>query len=202
LILSNSPAWNGGDYITPFGEPEIATIGQTFTADAAHSELLGFTFLLKSDAGGNVDFRGYVSAWDGAKLTGPLLFSSDVRTLPAGTNAFQPVTFDIDDLLLTPGAQFVAFLSTSGFFDSVDGTAGIAAPVLSDTYAFGNLVIALNGDDFDTLFENAWEEIFGIDLAFTMEFPSGAVPEPAAFGVIGATVLLLIIARRSLRVGA
>lgn len=198
-MLTNSVSWNGGDYVAPFGEPDIATIGQTFTADEAHWELLGFTFFLRSDAGGDVDFHGYVSAWDGVRLTGPLLFSSDLRTLPVGTNSFQPVAFDTGSLELTPGAQYVAFLSAAGVFDSVDGTAGIAAPVSSDTYAFGNLVIALNGDDFDTLFENPWEEIFGIDLAFTLEFPGGAVPEPAAAGVIGAMALLGLIAVRRMQ---
>ena len=198
-MLTNSPSWNGGDYITPFGEPEIATVGQVFTADDAHSLLLGFTFHLKSDAGGDVDFRGYVSTWDGTKLTGPLLFSSGLRTLPVGTNTFQPVTFDTGSLSLTPGALYVAFLSASGAFDSVDGTAGIAAPVSSDTYSGGNLVIALNGDDFDALFANAWEELFGIDLAFTLEFPGGAVPEPVHFGLFGAIALAGISGIRRLR---
>jgi hypothetical protein len=199
LILTNSPAWNGGDYITPFGEPEIATVGQTFTADDAHSELLGFTFFLKSDSGGDVDFHGYVSAWDGVKLTGPLLYASELRGLPVGTNSFQPVTFNTGNLELLPGAQYVAFLSASGAFDSVDGTAGVGVPVFVDTYLGGNLVVALNGEDFDALSESAWEEIFGMDLAFRMEFAGGAVPEPAAFGAVGAIALLGFAGARSLR---
>jgi hypothetical protein len=201
LILTNSPAWNGGDYITPFGEPEIATVGQTFTADAAHSELLGFTFFLKSDTGGGVDFHGFVSEWDGTRLTGPLLFSSELRTLPVGTNLFQPVTFDTGSLLLTPGAHFVAFLSASGAFDSVDGTAGVGVPVFVDTYLGGSLVVALNGDDFDALSESPWEEIFGMDIAFRMEFAGGAVPELASFGVIGAIALFGLAGARRVRRG-
>lgn len=198
--LTNSPAWNGLDYVAPFGEPDIATLGQTFTVGGVNTFMDGFTFLLRSDSGGNVNFRGYVSGWDGSKLTGALLFSSSLQTLPSGTNSFQPFVFYTGHLSLTAGAQYVTFLSTSNDFDLVGGTARVASPVWSDSYSGGDLVLALNEDDFAALSDAPWEEIIGLDLAFAMDFSgAGAVPEPSAWGLIGATALLGLAACRSVQ---
>jgi len=198
-ILTNSVPWNGADYVAPFGEPEIATIGQTFTAGAAHTVLENFSFHLRFEAGDDVGFRGYISEWDGEKLTGPLLFESAPQTLSPGANTFQPFVFDTELLLLTAGVQYVAFLSASNEFDSTAGYADLAAPVQQDSYAGGNLVLALNADNFDMLSSDPWIEIFGLDLVFTMNFEGGAVPEPAAFGVVAAIALIALAGMRRAR---
>lgn len=198
-ILTNSVPWNGADYVAPFGEPEIATIGQTFIAGAAHTVLENFSFHLRFEEGADVGFRGYVSEWDGEKLTGPLLFESTPQTLFSGANTFQPFVFDTEFLSLTPGTQYVAFLSASNDFDSVAGYAGLAAPVQQDSFAGGNLVLALNADNFGALSSDPWIEIFGLDLVFTMNFEGGAVPEPATYGVIAAVALLLLAGARRMQ---
>ena len=199
LTLTNSPAWNGSDYIFPFGEPDVATFGQVFTADATNSFMDGFTFHLRSNSGGAVDFRGYVAAWDGSRIAGPLLFESELRTLPAGTSNFQAFAFDTAGFSVTPGAQYAAFLSTSKDFDSVDGIADVGLTATQDTYTGGNLVVTANGSDFAVLSVDPWIELIGMDLAFTMEFSGPAVPEPATYGVIAGMALLALAGIRRMR---
>jgi hypothetical protein len=202
VILTNSVPWNGVDYVAPVGEPDSATIGQTFIPGAAHTVLENFSFHLRFEEGGDVGFRGYVSQWDGEKLTGPLLFESALQMLSPGANTFRPFVFDTGLLSLTPGVQYVAFMSASNEFDSIAGYAGLAAPVQQDSYAGGNLVLALNADNFAALSSDPWIEIFGLDLAFTMSFEGAAVPEPAAFGTIAAIALLVLAGARRMRLAS
>ena len=202
LTLTNSPAWNGSDNVFPFGEPEVATFGQVFTADATNTLMDGFTFHLRSKDGGDVQFRGFVAAWDGTRPTGSTLFESGQQVLPANTNLFQDFSFDTSGLPLTPGAQYVAFISASLDFDSIAGTAAAGITASQDTYLGGNMVIASNGSDFDSLFVDPWYELTGMDLAFEMNFSGeggGAVPESSAFGLIGTAALLGLSVFRVLR---
>ena len=189
ITFTNSPAWNGADYIFPFGEPDVATFGQVFTADASNTLMNGFTFHLRSESGGSVDFRGFVAAWDGTKLTNPVLFESNQQSLPANTNVFQSFSFDTAGLPLAPGAQYVAFISASLDFDTVAGTADAGITATQDTYPGGKMVIAANGSNFSALSTDPWIELDGMDLAFSMDFApegGGAVPESSSFGLLAA----------------
>ena len=80
-----------------FGEPNASTVGQTFIAPAGRLE--SFTFYLFHDIdSGPARFKGYVSAWDGEKPTGPLLYTSGERQVTTALTAV-PVTFDTGALL-------------------------------------------------------------------------------------------------------
>lgn len=203
LTLTNTPAWNGSNGIGSFGEPGAATFGQTFTAVAGNTFMNSFTFHLKWNSDGDVKFNAYVSAWDGAKITGPLLYTSVMNTLPVGTSAFQPFTFSTGSLALTAGSQYVAFLSASLHFDSVPDVA-VFGWTFTESYSGGNFVWMDNGSNFGALSISSWNPVTNTDLAFTMEFSpagsgAGVVPEPSTYGLIGAMALLGLVAVRRMR---
>ena len=59
--MSTLGAWDGSAGISPFGYPDTATYGETFTAPG--SALYNFTFEMKLPA--TVNFQGYLFAWNG-----------------------------------------------------------------------------------------------------------------------------------------
>lgn len=103
-------SWDGVSFISSFGVTDTATYGQVITVAPGASALNSFSFQI-GHCGAAVTLRGSVYAWDGAKATGPSLYTSAPRTL-ANSPAFQLVTFAPGPLALPPG-QYVLFASTS-----------------------------------------------------------------------------------------
>ena len=205
--IDTFPFWNGSDFIDSFGESNTATFGQTFRALVADSSLTSFTFKLGDTTGPiPVDFDAYVYAWDGAKANGPMLFSAGpFSTIPTNVpNSWETFTVHTGAVALIPGAQYVAFFSTSNRFDGILKTTDFAflRPSFGDgkedgvnAYPDGNFVFLNNQDDFGQITTVAWNNpaYYGgqptDDLAFSMTF----VPEPssialAAFGLAGVAV--------------
>jgi hypothetical protein len=89
---------------------------------------------------------------------------------------FEQFTFDAGNLALTPGAQYVLFLSASNFFDLSEGTGGAA--IGSAAYAEGDFFYINNGSNSSLLTTQDWNPIPGLDLAFEATFIS--IPAPAA----------------------
>ena len=186
-----------------FGEPNAATMGQTFVAPANALQLDRFTFFLayggdaavRNPPAGPARFAGYVTAWDGSKASGPLLFASGETqlTTPIETpNTFTPVSFETGGIALTPGRSYIAFLSASGFFDGLEDNTGSAFE--GDTYAGGITVSLPNGNDFSQVFTSAW--LTGLapgDRGFVAEF--SPVPEPSTIMLVG-TALAAVARRR------
>src|SRR3546814_3811193 len=58
---------NGGNYWSPFGGPDTATYGQTFTVGGPETYLESFSLFLGSRTGGSgpLDLKGYLGVWDG-----------------------------------------------------------------------------------------------------------------------------------------
>lgn len=166
----------------PFSDTDTATYGQTFTVGSA-TALDSFTLYLDS-AAGTVDFKGYVFAWDGAKATGSALYASGLQQFSG--SAPTGFTFNTGGLALTSGAQYVAFLSTSGVAGGEDGWAHMpsSGPFGSDPYAGGGFVYYNNGDDFSLLTSNVWNKTGGVgDVWFQASLSNGQVPEPATLGL-------------------
>ncbi len=175
--VSTTSSWDGHYGIGSFGEPDTATYGQTFVAPVNTPTLTSFTLSL-TNITGLVTFRFYVMAWDGAKATGPILFQSPVTTAIA-TNGWQPITFNTGQLALTPGSNYVAFISTSTVQDGGNKLANVAA-ILSDVYANGYFVYLNSGTNFTSLTNTAWNTITSFNLSFAATFSGGRLGIPPA----------------------
>ncbi len=171
--------------ITGFGEPNAATIGQTFTV-GADNVLDDFTFHVDDWLNPDfVDFEAYVMAWNGAMAAGPVLYQSAAMstTNNGGSGGFEAFTLNTGGLSLTNGAQYVAFFTVSNLFDGAPGTSAVDA-ISSNNYAGGNLVFLNNGNNFGLLTTIGWSQIPSFDLSFQMNL-STAVPEPGTLLLMG-----------------
>jgi hypothetical protein len=179
--------------VQPFGAPDTATYGQSFTVAAGDTQLTSFSMFLNG-TGASLTFRGYLAAWDGAKATS-LLYTSADTTISSGAGN-QEFTFT-PNIAVTPGSQYIAFLSISQLAAQPAST--YTMPIrfgLSDILPGGGFFFQNNGTDFASLFANNWSG-FGEsnDVAFKATF--AAVPEPATWAMmIGGFGLAGMAARR------
>jgi hypothetical protein len=206
--IETSSIWDGLTQITAFGKPHTSTYGQTFIAPTSDNVLQSFSFYLRDLSGGGTDlqFQGYVSAFDPtigtARIIGPLLFQSAVRTGPTSATTFTRFDFDVGGLALTPGSTYVAFLSTSGLHSSIPlalatSSWGWLPTSQMDAYADGTFVFNNNADNFGLLSTTSWTMFGGSDLAFDFEFDNGTdptvIPEPSAVVLTGTGLGLLLL---------
>lgn len=191
--INTASSWDGSSLITPFGETDTATYGQTFTV-GADNVLQSFSFFLGGFESEAVDFAAYVMGWDGAQAEGSILYQSTKQTKDSNSS-FEEFTFNTGGINLTSGQQYVAFLSASNFFDGILGTTGMGY-LDSDVYSGGGFVFRNNGSDFSLLTSTPWETFIGNgvdDTAFKASFTSSAaIPTPALLpGLIGMGVATL-----------
>ncbi len=197
IFMAASPAMGqninlapNGNPIAPFGQPLVATMGETFTAPSPTNVLQSFQFYLANNAdnggnGGNLLFEGYVSEFNTTNnnLVGPLLFQSAV-TAGNSADSYIPYSFNTGFLILDPTKTYIAFLSASGLtptastpyaFEAFSGT--------DDTNPRGMFVYADNGNDFSSLSSQDAFSPLGGDAAFSAQFTS--TPEPSEFLLLG-----------------
>jgi hypothetical protein len=193
LVIDTSGSDVGG--ITPFGEPDTATYGQTFTADNVDVVLDGFSFwfddYLNPDT---VDFRAYVMAWDGNSGTGPILFQSGDQTSTnnGGAGGQEQFDFVTGGIALTGGQQYVAFLSVSELFDGSQGTS--IWKNAGNAYAGGGFVFLNNGNDSSQWTSADWGTLGTSDTWFRAEF--APIPEPSALVLFPIGLAVLGVAMR------
>jgi len=171
--------WDWVSGSAPFGVPNIATVGQTFTVDE-ETFLSGFAFFVDDHYdyyGRFLAFGAYVMAWDGSRAAGDVLFESGpyITSNNGGEDGFEEFAIDTDELYL-PAGNYVAFFSTSWYFGqpSVQSTVG---RVDGDVYPGGVPVSIDNGMDFDLVTEQDWAAYGYNERAFWLDFTP--VPEPA-----------------------
>jgi hypothetical protein len=168
--------WSTGG-INGFGETDTATFGQTFTVPADSNNFNSFTFYLNDYSNpDNVDFRGYVMAWDGSKAIGSVLFESGIFSTK-GESGYEKFTLSTGGLNLNAGQQYVAFLNASKEFDGVSGTAEVG--MTNNLYSGGNMVFLNHGSNFNSVTSNSWNSWSGNDLAFTMDFAAPGLYDSA-----------------------
>lgn len=197
------------------GERTIEACGQTFTVPHDNSVLTDFAFRVSDDTififsqqfPGVTRFAFAVAEWNSATNTirGPLLFESDehytVPTIPQGNDfnfQFEWYTFDTGRLNLTPGGQYVAFITTlsEGVKDNV---ADLAFVELLQTPNFeGGTHVYLAFSSIRPQWYEDWSNVVwtqsldGVvnDTSFRATFV--AVPEPTVLMLAsGAAVLAL-----------
>lgn len=199
-VIDTTVAWDGSNAIGQFGEPNIATFGQTFTvAQGGDTVLRRFSFWLAASTG-TAQFIAFVSAWNGNLLGAPLYTSSPFDVT---TSTLSEYKFQINGgIQLTAGSTYVAWLSASSLFDGVPGTA-IAGYTGQDVCSVGfggfqqgcGFVANDNGSD-PALLTRAWTETRE-DLAFRAVFTR--VPEPNSVLLVAAGLFALFLFSRSCR---
>ncbi len=214
FVYDTTYAWDGSSVVSAWGSTQSGatpTYGQTFVAPAAPDFALeSFTFNLNGfGAGGTTFFTAAVYAWSGSLIagnpvqgaTGSALYTSPLMSITDDlTGNFQQVTINTGGILLTPGANYVALLTTTD-------PASIAANTSSDGFwAFGALLFqhvmgngggGFNFSDSPGSVTTPWDDgsDFG-DLAWTADL--AAVPEPSSLTLLGfgAAILLGEVWRR------
>ncbi|MFZ0706657.1 MAG: PEP-CTERM sorting domain-containing protein [Candidatus Korobacteraceae bacterium] len=185
-IINNFNGYN--DTWAPFGDPATATqtYGEIFTAPNGINDLTTFSFYMGNQYsvfGGNIITGAYIATWTGTHA-GQLLFSSPEINYDNLGN--EEITVSTNNVIVTPGQQYIAFLSTSQYHGQSMGeayaSAGSADPNLNG-FAYFN-----NGRAFDDLFALPWDG-FGLspDWAVNLEFTS--IPEPSTLVFLGTGIL-------------
>jgi hypothetical protein len=186
--INTIPSWNGSNFISSFGVPNTATYGQTITVAAGSGPLNSFSFEI-GNCGANVTLRGSVYAWDGAKATGPSLFTSPAQTI-TNNNAFQLVTFTTGGITL-PAGTYVLFASTSQDQTGAPYSACRWGAINDNTtYPGGQFVFQNNTADTSQWTSTSWST-FAEDLAFQV---NGFTPQATSVPAASTTSLLIGLA--------
>jgi hypothetical protein len=178
--------------IVQFGAPDTATYGQTFTAPG--SVLNSFSLFLRNrfTGSGSLDLRGYVAGWNGL-MASSILYESSTRTMNA-SGALQQFDFS-PNLALTPGSQYVAFLSVANLPDQPDSNFGM--PRGNDQIP-GEFVFINNGTSPAQWTSMPWTLDFvgQDDVWFNASFDLTSTPEPTTLLLWGTAMAGLGVARR------
>jgi len=168
--INTLPAWNGSSSISAWGVTDTATYGQTITPVVGQTLLTGFTFELGQLSGTAPQYQAYVYQWNSAtdRIVGTALYASGAMTAPSGA-AFSAVTINTGSIVLTPGQQYVLFLSTSNAQPEATASYKYGALTNNTAYAGGQFVFQNNGANFGNLSTTAWSTI-AEDLAFMATF--------------------------------
>ena len=161
--------------ISPFGLPNTAAYGQTFTLDAA-ATLNSLTFLI-NDGGSAISYDLHIAAWNGSMVSGASLFTSSGST--AGVADFAAVSSSLGDTLAAAG-QYVAFFQATS-----TGSAQWRGTDSAGTYDGGEFVFQNNGGNVSQWTTVNWNAFGSRDLAFEIVTDSvAAVPLPASLPLL------------------
>ena len=186
--VNTLPSWNGTSFVSSWGAPNTATYGETITPTATQTRLGSFTFELAQTGGTAQQYQAFVYQWDPTNqhIVGSALYTSGVLTAPSGA-AFSPVTINTGSVALTPGQQYVLFLTTSTISSQANGSykwgavtnITAARPLVregqfllfsnSTSLNGGQFVFFNNGTNFGQLSTGSWSSL-PEDLAFMVQF--------------------------------
>lgn len=182
--VETTSSWAYTPFLSQIGE-EGSTFGQTFTVPPGMNQLNDASLWLRDAGFSPVKFGLYISAWNGTRTTGPLLYQSGMQTLSQEVQLLTPqnIAVQTGGIPVTPGAQYILFVTSSPFLDG-EFDRGSVGVINNDVYAGGAVYYQVNGYGLAQLADADWQGDFSnFDLPFRVTF--SAVPEPS-------TVLLLL----------
>lgn len=199
VTVENFSAWNGTDFIFPFGPVganATDAYGQVFQAPAQY--LNSWSFWLKDNGnGGSVQFTANVGTWTGNSV-GSLLWTSG---LFGGTSSgnWDQYTFNTGGVSLLTGGQSYIF-----FLDAFSGSGSmLIGATYGDTYNGG--AFAYNNGETHTDPWDGANSFSGYDGVFEASFDrvpgSGeeVVPEPATMTLLATGLMGMAGAARRKR---
>jgi hypothetical protein len=181
------------DWWHPFGNPNTATYGETFSAPTSGgTSLTSFSFYMGNPyVPGDIQLSAYIATWTGSNI-GTVLYSSPMVDYANIGDA--ELTFDTGGLALTGGADYVAFLSVSGYYGDSAGESYLSS---GGGIPGGSFVYDNNGGDFAALSTDTWSGPNSPDLAIDAEFgSSSSIPEPGTVTLLGTGLVGLVALRR------
>jgi hypothetical protein len=210
VVYDTLPEWDGTTAIATWGSVQSGytpTVGQTFVAPSDVLTLDSFSFEATDfTAGSTLSYQAAVYAWSGSLLggnapqgaTGPALYTSP-DTVFVDTGTFQTVTVNTGGIALTPGASYVALLTTSdpgsiaGNNSSLDlFEMGLTGFFMHQPNNGGGGFNFYNNSSSSQINTTPWDDFADNgDLAWTATFTT-AVPEPGSLTLLalGAAGLL------------
>ena len=165
--------WDGASYLYPFGNPETSNYGQVVTIPAGNKTVKSFTFYMADNTGtGTLTMRGEIYGWDGTKATTKVYESKPVTLdITAGDTEYYPVTIKAKKAKVTPGQQYVLFLTVDKDYEA--NPANVLsqwAENYSDVYT-GGYTVYLNSDGDESQWTTVpWSSISTFDHAFKATF--------------------------------
>jgi hypothetical protein len=182
--INNFTGYNDGWY--PFGDPNNATqtYGEIFTApDTGDTNLASFSFYTGDPYfSGDIIAGAYIATWTGTHA-GTLLYDSGEFDYDNAGN--EQLTFNTGGLTVTPGAQYIMFLSTTKFHGKSVGATYVS---YGGTNQYLDGFAYFNNVNFDTLFFNDWDA-YGLQPDWAVDLEFNNVPEPGSVILLSTGIL-------------
>ena len=166
FLIDTTVGWNGGESIFSFGDGGAAEVyGQTFVvlAEAPTLQTLSFRVQHSPDdtSGEDLFFSIVVMAWNTDRATGPVLYESALQTITTAESTMTEYAVDTGGLILTPGQEYVAFLSANNGFWNANSTLTRVGWQNAEIYANGESWLLDTDNDSSLITSTAWTNPFG-----------------------------------------
>jgi hypothetical protein len=200
VSVNTDPGW-AGNIIAPFGNPDTSTYGEAVITPTGMNNVDSFGFEIQAPGEG-FQFQGFIAAWDGTKVTGPILYTSDVVT--AVDSDMDLYMFNGINAPITDGAAYIFGITVNepGVYAHDNGftSAQIGWDLFAGTTSY-NFNWANDTGDASQLFA-PWGDTGCADptgsscgtaaaIVNYNDAGAGAAPEPTSFLLLGTGMLAL-----------